>query len=424
MNFIARLASLLLITLLISPLLASSPAAAGAQVLLPRTGISADELGLIINDDDPLSRQIGEYYQNARHIPAANVIRLHFPPGHNALNKNEFAQLKAQIDRATPAHVQAYAVAWSNPYRVGCMSMTSALAFGFSDDYCSSTCGPTKASPYFDSPSQYPASDHKMRPSMMLAGTTFTQVKALIDRGVASDQQFPGGRAYLLSTPDKTRSVRAAYFDLTASELKGVFPIEILETGAIENRNDVLFYFTGLPQVPQLRTLSFLPGALADHLTSFGGQLTDSSQMSSLCWLEAGATASYGTVTEPCNHPQKFPFPAIAMYHYASGASAIEAYWKSVAWPGEGVFIGEPLARPFAPLLREVQTGRFELKIFSPRDGRLRIGHSRSAIGPFTPAATTHRIHRGSNLVRFSLTDHAGGYFQLQISSFENAGKR
>jgi hypothetical protein len=25
----------------------------------------------------------------------------------------------------------------------------------------------------------------------------------------------------------------------------------------------------------------------------------------------------------------------------------IEAYWKSVAWPGQGIFIGEPLARPF-----------------------------------------------------------------------------
>jgi len=32
--------------------------------------------------------------------------------------------------------------------------------------------------------------------------------------------------------------------------------------------------FTGLPQVPQLETLRFLPGALADHLTSVGGQLT------------------------------------------------------------------------------------------------------------------------------------------------------
>ncbi|MBL8416572.1 MAG: TIGR03790 family protein [Propionivibrio sp.] len=428
MNFIARsrffrLALCLLIALLTAPLAYSSPLVASAQILLPRTGISADELALIINDDDPLSRQIGEYYQKARQIPATNLIHVHFPPGRSALGKDEFAQLKTEIERATPAHIQAYAVAWSIPYRVGCMSMTSALAFGFNEDYCSTNCGQTAPSPYFNSPSQYPASEHKMRPAMMLAGSSFEQVKALIDRGIAADQSFPAGRAYLLSTPDKARSVRAAYFELTARELAGVFPIEILETGAIEDRHDVLFYFTGLPQVPQLKTLDFLPGALADHLTSFGGQLTDSSQMSSLRWLEAGATASYGTVVEPCNHPQKFPFPAVAMFHYASGASAIEAYWKSVAWPGEGVFVGEPLARPFAPKLKEVRPGQFELKILSPREGRLRIERSLSAIGPFTPTAGQQPIHRGLNLLRFSLPENASGYFRLQFSLRNEAAR-
>lgn len=418
-----RLALSLFITLFTTPFVASSSLAATAQILLPRTGISAEELALIINDEDPLSRQIGEYYQKARHIPAANLIHVHFPPGRSALGKDEFAQLKTEIERATPAHIQAYAVAWSSPYRVGCMSMTSALAFGFNEDFCSAKCGQTAASPYFNSPSLYPASEHKMRPAMMLAGSSFEQVKALIDRGIDADQSFPAGRAYLLSTPDKARSVRAAYFELTAKELAGVFPIEILETGAIEDRHDVLFYFTGLPQVPQLKTLDFLPGALADHLTSFGGQLTDSSQMSSLRWLEAGATASYGTVVEPCNHPQKFPFPAVAMFHYASGASAIEAYWKSVAWPGEGVFVGEPLARPFAPKLQELRPGQFELKIFSPREGRLRIERSLSAIGPFTPTAGQKPIHRGLNLLRFSLPENASGYFRLQISLRNEAAR-
>lgn len=428
MNFLAlsrfpRLALFLLITLLSATFVASSPLAATAQILLPRTGISAEELALIINDEDPFSRQIGEYYQKARHIPAANLIHVRFPPGRSALGKDEFAQLKAEIERATPAHIQAYAVAWSSPYRVGCMSMTSALAFGFDEDYCSTNCGKTEPSPYFNSPSQYPAGEHKMRPAMMLAGSNFEQVRALIDRGIAADQSFPAGRAYLLSTPDKARSVRAAYFELTARELAGVFPIEILETGAIEDRHDVLFYFTGLPQVPQLKTLDFLPGALADHLTSFGGQLTDSSQMSSLHWLEAGATASYGTVVEPCNHPQKFPFPAVAMFHYASGASAIEAYWKSVAWPGEGLFVGEPLARPFAPKLKEVRPGQFELKIFSPREGRLLIQRSLSAIGPFTPTAGQKPIHRGLNLLRFSLPENSSGYFRLQISLRNEAAR-
>ena len=401
-------------TLLSVLLLAASFAHGRAQVLLPHTGLTNEELAIVVNDDDPLSRQIADYYQKARRIPTANVIHLRFPAGRTALGKDEFAVLKAEIDRLTPSHVQAYAVAWSTPYRVGCMSMTSAIAFGFDERYCSAKCGPTAQSSYFNSPSHYPASEHKLRPAMMLAGAGFEQVRALIDRGVAADQSFPTGRAYLLSTPDKTRSVRAAYFEQTAKELAGVFPIDILETGAIEDRQDVLFYFTGLPQVPQLKTLGFLPGALADHLTSFGGQLTDSSQMSSLRWLEAGATASYGTVVEPCNHQQKFPFPAIAMFHYATGASAIEAYWKSVAWPGEGIFVGEPLARPFAPKLQEGQPGQYELRIFSPREGRLRIEQSASMIGPFKPLAQQQPIRRGANLLRFSVPETSGGYIRLQ----------
>lgn len=409
MKFLIQFSISLLIVLFFQP----SFADAQERVQLPRTGLTPDDLAVIINDDDPLSRQIGDYYQKIRHIPAANMIHLRFQPGRKALSRDEFQQLKAEIDRTAPTHVQAYAVAWADPYRVGCMSLTSALAFGFDEDYCSSECGPTAPSPYFNSPSLNPATDHKLRPAMMLAGTSFEQVKALIDRGVAADHSFPEGRAYLIITPDKARSVRANYFERTAKELTGVFPIDILETEAITDRHDILFYFTGLAHVPQLHTLDFLPGALADHLTSTGGQLTDSSQMSSLRWLEAGATASYGTVVEPCNHMQKFPVPGIVMFHYALGASAIEAYWKSVAWPGEGVFVGEPLARPFSPNLREVRAGQFELRIFSPRERLLRIERSPSAAGPFKLVTRHSPLHRGANLIRFNFAEK-GGYLRVR----------
>jgi hypothetical protein len=69
--------------------------------------------------------------------------------------------------------------------------------------------------------------------------------------------------------------------------------------------------------------------------------------MSALRWLEAGVTGSYGTVVEPCNFPAKFPDPALFLSYYRRGDILIEAYWRSVAMPGQGVFIGEPLARPW-----------------------------------------------------------------------------
>jgi uncharacterized protein (TIGR03790 family) len=383
------------------------------EILLTQTGLAEGEVAVIVNDNDTQSKAVGEYYEKARHIPAANMIHVRFTKGRHVLASDEFLKLKTEIDRLTPVNIQAYAVTWTDPYRVDCMSITSALAFGYDAKYCSTKCGTTKPSLYFNSAILAPAKKLKMRPAMMLAGTDFAQVKLLIDRGVAADYTFPSGTAYLLNTPDTTRSVRALNFAQTAKALKGVFPIEVLKANEISNKKDVLFYFTGLVQVPQLETLQFQPGALADHLTSLGGMLTDSSQMSALRWLEAGATASYGTVVEPCSHLQKFPNPGVAMFYYAKGASAIEAYWKSVAWPGEGVFVGEPLAKPFAPVLKEVSTGQYEVKIFVPGKSRLLVESATSRGGPFSPVAS-QELHRGLNVQRFGLSDSAEGFLRLR----------
>ena len=84
-------------------LFAAAAAFAQPQILLPRSGLTADELGLIVNDDDPLSRQIGEYYRQARRIPEGNVIRVRFAPGRAALPREEFERLRREIVRATPA---------------------------------------------------------------------------------------------------------------------------------------------------------------------------------------------------------------------------------------------------------------------------------------------------------------------------------
>lgn len=399
--------------LVLSILLGATHAIAGPNILLPRTGISADELALLINDDDPLSRETGAYYQRMRQLPEQNVIHLRFPAGKTTLSQQEFEPLKAEIDRLTPKHIQAYAVAWTQPYQIGCMSMTSALAFGYDEKYCSAKCGPSSASRYFDTASTYPFDDFQTRPAMMLAGQNFADVKALIDRGIDADHSFPEGTAYLLNTSDKTRSVRAKLFGMTKNVVGAMLPIEEIEADSITGRHDVLFYFTGLVQVPNLGTIKFMPGALADHLTSFGGQLTDSKQMSSLRWLEAGATASYGTVTEPCNHLQKFPMPAVAMFHYLSGATAIEAYWKSVAWPGEGIFIGEPLARPFAPTLTKAGEGIFQLQLISPKKAVWRVEQADSIMGPFQPITWSLPVKAGRNTVRIAVPPNAKAYFRL-----------
>jgi len=145
----------------------------------------------------------------------------------------------------------------------------------------------------------------------------------------------------------------------------------------------VLFYFTGLARVPDLESLDFRPGAIADHLTSAGGQLTDSSQMSSLAWLEAGATGSYGTVTEPCNLTGKFPDPALVIGYYLQGNTLLEAYWKSVAMPGEGIFIGEPLAAPFSGYRLTEQGEAYLVETRTLARGFYQLQTALSPVGPY-----------------------------------------
>ena len=67
------------------------------------------------------------------------------------MSRSEFARIKAEVDRMAPEHVQAFVLTWAAPYRVDCMSITSAFAFGFDEQYCAQGCRPTKASPYHNS---------------------------------------------------------------------------------------------------------------------------------------------------------------------------------------------------------------------------------------------------------------------------------
>jgi uncharacterized protein (TIGR03790 family) len=237
------------------------------------------------------------------------------------------------------------------------MSITTAFAAGYDEAFCARGCKATRPSPYFNTDSRRPYEDYGWRPAMLLAGRRFDDVKTLIDRGVAADGTRPRGTGYLVSTSDTARNVRSRFYPGIMLMQSDRFAFELITSNTVRYRENIMFYFTGLSRVAGIDTNRFLPGAIADHLTSSGGQLTDSKQMSSLGWLEAGATGSYGTVVEPCAFTQKFPRPDIVIDRYLDGETLLEAYWKSVAWPGQGVFIGEPLATPFREINSPLQGG-------------------------------------------------------------------
>jgi uncharacterized protein (TIGR03790 family) len=350
--------------------------AAIATLFVPRRGIQPSEIAVLINDNDPQSVDVANYYQQKRNIPSQNMIHLNFHenklyPGfaaNNGIDRADFAVIKAQVDATVGPEIQAYVITWSRPFRIANFnyystnySITSAFTFGIDPNYMDiNSCGAMPPNRYYNSNSSKPYTDFHIRPAMMLAGVSTANVKATIDKGSLADRSFPTGDGWFVRTPDAARS-NPRYLDFKSTVQDWNRPKALsmsyvdYSTGAsgdIANRPNILFYQTGAANVPRLQTNNYAPGALADHLTSAGGDLfgttaVDYGQMSILRWLEAGATASYGTETEPCAWPQKFPQASVLVKNYFLGNTAVEAYLKSVQWPSQGVFVGDPLARPF-----------------------------------------------------------------------------
>lgn len=312
------------------------------RVIVPTT------MGVIVNANDPESIDLGSRYARLRGIPPSNVITLTLPRvnyvAHHLLVR-EIAKL-----RSAPAysHLAAYALAFDKPYRVDSnQSITSAISQGIETMSWKASCNVMPRNPDFGAAS---GAALQARPSMLLyGGGDLVDSVALVERGLEADRTDPAGTIFLRKTADKARSApREASMDRAMAELSDEIAVSVANAQTLSGKTDVMGYQTGLAVLNDLETLRFRPGAYADHLTSFGGAIFDERRQTPVTALiRAGATASFGTVREPCNLPEKFPDPTRLLANYLHGDSILEAYWKSVDMMTEGLLIGEPLARPF-----------------------------------------------------------------------------
>lgn len=313
-------------------------------------GLTAARLGVLYNLDDAASTQVALYYVQQRAIPQENIIGVHLP-NEKSMSPDAFMSLRARVLDQLPAEVQSLVLVWSRPYAVGCMSITTAFAAGYRSDFCPPGCVRTPPNPLFNMDGWLPADTVGWWPAMLLPSKDPELARALIRRGIAADGSRPPGTLYLVRTDDALRNVRAATYGDLEMALDRRVRVAQLTTPIAQQIPDAVGYFTGVTQVAELPLIHFRPGAVADHLTSSGGVLEGGNQMPALSWIAQGATASYGTVSEPCNLLGKFPDVSVLFGHYTRGETVLEAYWKSVAMPGQGLFIGEPLSRPFAARL-------------------------------------------------------------------------
>ncbi len=186
--------------------------------------------------------------------------------------------------------------------------------------------GTTISARYFDSETKYvfgnPSTNAAARAyfigSMLgysgTRGNSISEILAMIDRSVAADGTRPAGTFYFMSnTGDTARNVRASSYNpvITAMPGYGYAATQIIGTLPL-GHHDCLGVMTGFASADIAGSdFTLIPGAFADHLTSFAATFDVGSQTKMSEWIRKGASGTSGAVEEPCNYTGKFPHPRL-----------------------------------------------------------------------------------------------------------------
>lgn len=193
--------------------------------------------------------------------------------------------------------------------------------------------------------------------SMMLGvtagrGNTRAEVLRYLRSAASADGTKPNGTVYFMKNRNVRSTTRDWAFPLAVGELQKLgVEAKVIEGILPRRKIAVAGAMLGTSRFDWKATESrILPGAICEHLTSFGGIfLKNHSQTPLSEFLRHGAAASSGTVTEPFATQAKFPLPTLHV-HYARGATAAEAFYQSVAGPYQLLLVGDPLCQPWASI--------------------------------------------------------------------------
>ncbi len=352
----------------------------GAGPLTPGLAQGPHEILLLANSRSELSMSVAKEYARLRRVPAANLIVLDIPlkdgRAPNAMTPEAFTEqiwnpARQSAERGGIAeHILAWVYAPDFPLRIASdppVSLTGATFVRNRIPDSDTVKRGLYANPLFAGPmrgsgrqrlsrsldmARLLAGDAMPLPAMMLGiagpqANTEQEILAALRRGAASDGTRPSGTVLFVTGEDIRARERAWQFEGAVRELRERnIRAEILDTFP-RNRDGILGLMAGAARLDTAGAGQFLPGAMADHLTSFAAAFDADNQTRLTAWIRAGATLSSGTVTEPYALWQKFPH-ARFFVHYAAGCTALESFSQSVRDPLQLLLAGDPLARPWA----------------------------------------------------------------------------
>jgi len=424
---------------------------------------------LVLYDSrDPNSIAIANYYQQARGIPERGMVPYDFfPPGRTSFSASNMRDLILHLrnvikDRGLAGRVNGIAVA-------GTVPLFPAGPFLGKSFQSRLLMGPTRIEVNLEasylapgSEAFYPTNkvataeirDDKAYTSLPLGnvtadffwpvsfvgftgagGNTPQEVFALIDRSKAADGLRADGTIYWPTNDNIRSTTREDQIPEAAREWDslGINYATVPDTTFVQGRPDILGQIVGNSDADfGIAGNRFVPGAWADHLTSFGGKLNDlGSQTRCSAWIRAGAYGSSGSVSEPYAIDYKFPNYSIYS-HFRRGASLAEAFWLSIEWAAEIVCVGDPLMQPWA------QFPQVTLDCATNLSGTVFIGTSATTASPDGLETTFElaidgRIIRPNDTVaatwtgngfRLDTTTLTDGWHDLRVIAYNNNAVR
>lgn len=356
--------------LLLALLLAATPAPGGGGPL---------NTLVVVNRSSRNSRALGTYYAEKHGLPPSHICSIKTNPRAHSITRGFF---ESEIRAPILAHIarekldgQIHYVVFSLdiPTRVDNFNgLTGALFYGFKP----ATPKAPRCHIAADSVNQYYGAEIAYTSTagwnqtnapipFVLTAENLKIAKQVVDRAAAANAKPPVGLFCMHGTSNNERNIRHFLGPALSRQfaLMGWSDrLSVLPPGSEPPAEPLIGYITGRSSLPtQFVELVMAPGAIADHLTSCAGILPDACEGQSTVWewMRLGATASYGTVSEPCNFREKFPDPLL-FFWYARGFTAGEALAMSVRNPYQGIWVGDPLAAPFAkpPAIEILEPGR------------------------------------------------------------------
>jgi len=343
-------------------------------------GLGPHEILLLANADSVDSVRVAKEYARLRGVPEQNLVRLSMPRelgrAAAALKPADFTRLiwlpanRQARRRGIEDHILAWVYSVDFPVRIAVKPEISIQRLTFLRNRLPDPDEVEKgtyASPLFAGPLNIAGKAHESQtldvlrlwlrnemplPSMMLGvsgprGNTVEEILECLRRGAASDGGMPEATVYFGKGRDIRSTCREWQYGTARRELFRLGVRSAVAATPPRDADDIIGIFMGAANVIPPRG-RYLPGCIAEHLTSASAVFHSDHQTKLTAWIKTGATASAGAVTEPYSNWKKFPCAHVYV-HYARGCTVLESFFQAIRCPLQILLVGEPLAAPWGP---------------------------------------------------------------------------